>query len=113
MSDGSKTSDGVAAAVESPRNYKKPYSCRLPGDSSIYPAELRAVLLTLKHVYHSKQKSFLILSDSLSALQAIHDLKYANPVLINIFELYPQLLQEEREIVFVWVPGNVGFGLCC
>ena len=43
------------------------------------------------------------------ALQAIHNLKYDHPVLINIRELYSQLIQEEsREIVFVWVPGHVG-----
>ena len=48
------------------------------------------------------------MSDSLSALQAIHNLKYDNPVLIKIHELYSQLIQEEREIIFVWVPGHVG-----
>ena len=60
--------------------------------------------LALKHVYHSKHKSFLILSDSLSALQAIHNLKYDHPILITIHELFSQLIQEEREIAFVWVP---------
>jgi ribonuclease HI len=108
FTDGSKTNDGVAAAAVSSRNYKKPYACRLPGDSSIYTAELRAILLALKHVYHSKEKFFLILSDSLSALQAIHNLKYDHPILIKIHELYSQLIQEERGIVFVWVPGHVG-----
>ena len=68
FTDGSKTDDGVAAMAVSSRNIKMPFACRLPGDSSIYTAELRAILLALKYVYHSKQKSFLILSDSLSAL---------------------------------------------
>ena len=53
---------------------------------------------TYIHVYHSKQKSFLILSDSISALQSIHN----HPILIKIRELYLQLIQEEREIVFVY-----------
>ena len=88
FTDASKTYDGVAAAAVSSRNVKKPYACRLPGDSSFYTTELRAILLALKHVYHSKQKSFLILSDSVSALQAIHNLKYDHPVLIKIHELY-------------------------
>ena len=35
VTDGSKTNDGVAAAAVTSRNYKKPYACRLPGDSSI------------------------------------------------------------------------------
>ena len=41
------------------------FTCLLPDDSSIYTAEMRAILLALKHVYYSKEKSFLILSDSL------------------------------------------------
>ena len=55
FTDGSKTKFEVAAAAVSSRNYKMPYACRLPGDSSIYTAELRAILLALKHVYHSKE----------------------------------------------------------
>ena len=55
----------------------------------------------------------MILSDSLSALQAIYNLKYDLPVLIKILELYSQLIQEEQEIVLVWVPGHVGiWGNC-
>ena len=98
FTDGSKTNDGVAAAAVSTRNYKKSYACRLPGDSSIYTDELRAILLTLKLFHHSKEKSILIVSDSLSALQAVHNLKYNHPVLIKIHELYSQLIQEQREI---------------
>ena len=61
-----------------------------------------------KTCHHSKQKPFLIVSDSLSALQATHDLKYDHPAIIKIHELYLQLIQEKREVVFVWVPGHVG-----
>ena len=35
-------------------------------------------------------------------------LKYDHFVLIQIHELFSQLIKEERGIVFVWVPGNVG-----
>ena len=31
-----------------------------------------------------------------------------HPILIKSHELYSQLIQEEREIVFVCVPGHVG-----
>ena len=93
FTDGSKSDDEVAAAAASSRNCKKPYACRLLGDSSIDRAELRAILLVLEYVYRSKQKSFLILADSLSALQVIHNLKYDHPVLIKIHELYSQLIQ--------------------
>ena len=65
----------------------------MPGVSSIFTAELRAILLALKHVYRSKEE-ILILSDFLSAPQAIHNLKYDHPVFINIHELFSQLTQE-------------------
>ena len=64
FTDGSKTEDGVAAAAVSTKRINKPFTCRLPDDSSVYTAELRTILLALKHVYYSKGKLFLILSDS-------------------------------------------------
>ena len=38
----------------------------------------------------------------------MHNLKYDHPVLIKIHELYSQLIQEERDIVFVCVSDHVG-----
>ena len=46
----------------STKRINKPFTCRLPDDSSIYTADLRAILLALRYVYYSKEKSFLILS---------------------------------------------------
>ena len=86
---------------------KNPFTCRLPDDSSIYTAELRAILLVLKHVYYSEEKSFLILSDSLSSLESILNLKYDHPVLVQISELYTEMTRERRDI-FIRVPGHVG-----
>ena len=108
FTDGSKTKEGAAAAAISTKRIKKTFTCRLPDDSSIYTAELRAILLALKHVYYSKEKSFVILSDSLSSLQSILNLKYNHPVLVPILELYTEMIREGREIVFIWVPGHVG-----
>ena len=72
----SKTEEGIAAAAVSTERINKPFTCQLPDDSSIHTAELRAILLALKHVYYSKRKLFSILSDSLSSLQSIFNLKY-------------------------------------
>ena len=84
------------------------FTCRLPDDSSIHTAELRAILLALKPVYYSKGKSFLILSDSLSSLQSIFNLKYDHPAIVQILDLYPEMTRDGREIVFIWVPSHVG-----
>ena len=108
FTDGSKTEEGVAATAVSTKRINKHFTCRLPDDSSVYTAELRAILLALKHVYYSKEKSFLILSDSLSSLESILNLKYDHPVLVQILELYTEVTREGREIVFIWVPGHVG-----
>jgi len=56
FTDGSKREEGVAAATVSTKRINKPFTCQLPDDSSIYTAELRVVLLALKHVYCYKRK---------------------------------------------------------
>ena len=108
FTNSSETEEGVAAAVVSTKQIKKPFTCQLPDDSSIYTAELRAILLALKHVYYSPKKSFLILSHSLSSLQSILNLNYDHPVLVQILELYTKMTREGREIVFICVPGHIG-----
>ena len=55
-----------------------------------------------------QRKSFLILSDSLSSLQSILNLKCDHPVLVQILELYTEMTRKERKIVFIWVPSHVG-----
>ena len=50
----------------------------------------------------------MILSDSLSSLQSIFNLKYDHPILVQILELYMKMTRDGREIVFVWVPSHVG-----
>ena len=106
FTDGCKTEEGVAAAAVSTKQNKTLHVGFRT--SSIYTAELRAILLALRHDYYSKEKSFLILSDSLSSLQSILNLKYDHPVLVQILELYKEMTREGREIVFIWVPGHVG-----
>ena len=102
-----KTEERVAAAAVSTKQIRKPYTCRLPDDSSVFTAELRTILLALRHIQHSKEKSSLMLSDSFSSLQAISNLKSDHPILIKILELQMELTKEGREIVFIWVPGHV------
>ena len=92
----------------STKRINKPFTCQLPDNSSVYTAELRAILLALRHVYYSKVKLFLILSDSLSSLQSIFNLKYDHPALVQILDVYTEMTRDRREIVFIWVPGHVG-----
>ena len=60
FTEGSKTEEGVAAAAVSTKRIKKNFymsASRRQFNISIYTAELRAILLALKHVYYSKEKN--------------------------------------------------------
>ena len=49
----------------------------------------------------------MIFSDSPSALQALGKLKIDHPLLIQIQELLHKINADQKEIVFMWVPGHV------
>ena len=66
----------TAVTAVSTKHVLKPFTCQLSDDSSTFTAEPRAILLALKHVYCSKEKSFLILSYSLLSLQVMYNLSY-------------------------------------
>ena len=108
FTDGSKAGDGVAAAAVSKSRLDRPLTTPLLGDSSVFTAELQALLLSLNMVYQSKKSSFLILSDSLSGLQAISSRKLDHPLLVKIHDLHTRLIDEGRRIVFAWVPSHIG-----
>ena len=50
----------------------------------------------------------MIFSDSPSALQALGKLKADHPLLKQIQELLHKTNADQKEIVFMWVPGHVG-----
>ena len=64
----------VAAAAAASVAPNSPFSCRLRDHCSLYTAELQAILFALKQAYQSLESSFMIFSDSLSALQALEKL---------------------------------------
>ena len=80
--DGSKVDEKVAAAAVLSVARNSPFACRLRDHCSIYTAELQIILFALKQVYQSKEKKFMIFSDSFSALQALKNLKTDHPLLI-------------------------------
>ena len=108
FTDGSKVDEKVAAAAVSSAASNSPFSCRLRDHCSIYTAELQAILLALKQAYQSQESKFMIYSDSLSALQALGKLKTDHPLLIQIQEFLHKIDADQKEIVFMWVPGHVG-----
>ena len=110
FTDGSKVDEKVAAAAVSSVAQKSPFSCRLRDQCSIYTAELQAILFALTQAYQSQEKKFMFVcfSDSLSILHALRKLKTDHPLLIQIQELLHEMNANQKEIVFMWVPGHVG-----
>jgi kelch-like protein 2/3 len=108
FTDGSLKDDRAASAAVSNKNFNQPMQLRIPDGSSVYSAELKAILLALKRIYQSKRKSFLIVSDSRSALEAISTRKITHPFLVDIHDLYTKFVSEGKIIVFLWAPSHMG-----
>ena len=81
--DGSKDGNAVAAAAVCS---SITLSCRLSAEASIFTAEAQAILLALNIIDSSSHSKYLILSDSMSCLQAIHHRKVTNPHILQILE---------------------------
>ena len=80
----------------------------LPSASSIYTAELRAILLAFNLITKSPKDNFIICTDSLSSLISIKNLKHDHPVLQDIFDSYTRVIYLHKSVMFCWVPSHVG-----
>ena len=85
FTDGSRSGEGVGFAVVFPDSIE---SKRLPNESSIYSAELFAILHALKRIFTMQQNSYVIVSDSLSALTAIEGHSFSHPIITEIQEWF-------------------------
>jgi ribonuclease HI len=103
--DGSKNNITVSAAVI---HENTTITKRLPDHSSIFSAECIAIHLALETINNRNNTKYLILSDSLSTLQAIQNKKFEHPFILNILETYHNLSQLNKTIIFCWIPSHVG-----
>ena len=103
--DGSKEAEKVGAAVALPNGEA---TSRLPDNSSIFSAEAKALLLALDYVQSTRQQKFMICSDSLSCLQAVHSSKLDSPLIRQIIERYNILLSRNYTVLFCWLPSHMG-----
>jgi ribonuclease HI len=104
--DGSLSEEGVAAAaVMGDHEYVE----RLPDGSSIFSAELHAIMLALDHVETTPVRDFVIFTDSKSVLQSIQGQHWENPLVRKILERHHRLcFTLVKRIVFYWIPSHVG-----
>ena len=107
FTDGSKEGDSVASAAVSGQTVLQ---CRLPNCSSVFTAELQAILLALDFIQNSQADRFFIFSDSLSVLQAINSRKIDVPMIRTVPERCHLLQTGNKLIAFCWVPSHIGIG---
>ena len=81
------------------------YRVRLTKYTSIFSAELYAVLLAIKHISRSRKTKFVIFCDSLSVLESIKSNKNKNSLNIKINQLLNSITN--KTIVFEWIPSHV------
>ena len=79
-----------------------------PSASSIYTAEIRAIVLAFIVIIKSHKEHFVICTDSLSCLMAIGHLKQDHPLLHDIFEYHTYAQHQHKSVLFCWVPSHVG-----
>jgi len=95
----------VSAAM---RHKHGPSAIRLPGATSIFNAELRAILLALDVVRRSKEKPFLLLPDSYSSLIALGGSHVDQDTIYKYLKTYSTLTNSGITVILCWIPGHVG-----
>ena len=105
--DGAKTSDGVAFAMVGikPPEPNITRSSRIHNDSSIFTAELYAILSAVQAGAAREQGATVIISDSKSSIQAVGQLYSKNP-LIN--EIKDKAYNSNKNYRLCWVPSHRG-----
>ena len=71
-------------------------------------AELTAILLALEIIFTLPQPSFIVFSDSLSALTALESFSSSHPLVLSILEWLFLIQRRGRHVEFCWVPAHVG-----
>ena len=103
--DGSKVEDKVGCAYISGSHHEK---IRLPGGSSIFTSESKAIDMALDYVMNnSLENKFVIFSDSLSVLKSLNHTASKHPKIQNVIEKRHEL-SKSKEILFCWLPSHVG-----
>ena len=105
FTDGSKTENRVAAAATSDGLSAQ---VRLPGNASIFTAELQALKMAFNIVKNCDDDRFIIFSDSLSSLQALDSNNCDHPFIQDILKLFNDCCSVNKIVVLAWVPSHVG-----
>lgn len=102
--DGSKNEAGVGcAAVCSEQSVRR----HLRPESSIFTAELNAIILALEVIDSLEYSKYVIFADSRSVIQAIQHYNSRHPLVSDIVQTLIHLYRRNIFVRLCWVPSHV------
>jgi len=107
LTDGSKVKKKTAYAYSINSQIK---AYRIRNSASIYTAELNAILACVAQIAQLQpEQNYLLLTDSLSSLQALTDPFSTNPLIQRIHLSLLTIDSLKSQITFLWIPGHIDF----
>ena len=102
--DGSRDGNDVARSTVFPSNTV--ISMRLTVSASVFTAEVWAIIKALEQIKISSASKYIVFTDSLSCLQALHHMKLEHPLIGMVIRKCVFLNIAKKDIVFCWVPSH-------
>ena len=81
---------------------------KLPSNSSIFTAEIKAIDLALDAITESEDDHFIIFSDSLSVLLSLNNKKLDKPQVVKLLQKLHFLSDAHKTIFLCWIPSHIG-----
>ena len=81
---------------------------RLPDSASVFTAEVWAIIKALEQIKISTASKYIVFTDSLSCLRALHHMKLEHPLIGMVIRKCLFLNIAKKDIVFCWVPSHTG-----
>ena len=105
FTDGSKSEDGVGYSVV---HKSTSYVAKLPDSSSIFTAEISAIITALDMVYHSNQRTNVIYCDSKSVIDSMKKYNSFHPLVQKAQEWLFRISCRHKTVHLCWIPAHVG-----
>ena len=99
--DGSRDGNAVACATVFPSN-------TVISMRSVFTAEVWAIIKALEQIKDSIASKYIVFTDSLSCLQALHHMKLEHPLIGMVIRKCVFLNIAKKDIVLCWVPSHTG-----
>ena len=107
FTDGSKDGTRTANAVYHSNN-QQVIKTRFTQNTSIFIAELHAVLKALELIEQDELKQVIICTDSLSVVKSLGGTVPSSSLHVDIFNLHHRLSNSGTQILFLWIPSHSG-----